>query len=217
MTFHIGQTIVHRDVQRDGRLLSVGAARVVADDDRGVQTWIAEGSQVMWQTTLTGERTRKFSLEAVAAVPTMLAPHRWTDTSVLTLTPPGAAHAVLWFFGTDNAFLGWYVNLETSCTRWSGGLDRRDLALDIWVDPDRSWRWKDEDEFDERTGHPDYWTEAEAAAIRTEGERVIALIEAGTYPFDGSLTDFKPEPDWAPSMLPPDWDRPAAGVTPIGR
>jgi protein associated with RNAse G/E len=212
MSFRVGQTIVHRDVHRDGRILSAGAARVVADDPEGVFTWIAEGSQVMWQTTLTGERTRKMGIEELAAVPTMLAPHQWTDTNVLAFIPPSTSYSVLWFFDTDGDFFGWYVNLETPSRRWSDGLDRWDLALDICVAPDRTWMWKDEDEFRERTGHPDYWTEAEAAAIRSEGERAIALIEAGTFPFDGSWTDFKPEPAWEPASLPPMWDRPFPGA-----
>lgn len=210
MSFQVGQTIVHRDIHRDGRILSAGAARAVADDANGVLTWIAEGSQVMWQTTLTGERTRKFSVDELAAVPTMLAPDRWASTNVLALTPPGGSHAILWFFDTDCAFPGWYVNLETPSQRWSGGLDRWDLALDTWVNADRSWGWKDEDEFAERTGHQDYWTEEEAAAVRAEGERVISMIEAGAYPFDGSLTDFKPELEREPTMLPPIWDQPVS-------
>jgi hypothetical protein len=212
MSFRIGQTIVHRDVHRDGRILAVVAARVVADDPDGVFTWIAEGSQVMWQTTLTGERTRKMGLEELAAVPTMLTPHQWTDTDVLTFIPPGTSYSVMWFFDTDCDFRGWYVNLETPSRRWSDGLDRWDLALDIWVAPDRAWVWKDEDEFLERTGHPDYWTEAEAASIRSVGEQVIALIEAGAFPFNGSWTDFKPELEWEPATLPPMWDRPVPGA-----
>jgi hypothetical protein len=214
MRFRSGQTIVHRDVHRDGRILSAGAARVVADDADGVLTWIAKGSQVMWQTTLTGERTRKMPVDELAAVPTMLAPHEWTDTNVLAFVPHDTAHSILRFFDADGDFFGWYVNLETPSRRWSGGLDRWDLALDIWIEPDRSWVWKDEDEFIERTGHPDYWTEEEAGAIRSEGERVIELVEAGAFPFDGSLTDFKPDAGWEPAKLPPHWDRPVLGDAP---
>lgn len=214
MTFQVGQTIVHRDVQRDGSILAACAEKVVADDADGVMTWTAEGSQVMWRTTLTGERTRKMTLDEIAAVPTMLAPHRWADTNVLTLVPPHASHSLLWFFDTACSFSGWYVNLETPSRRWSGGLDRWDLALDIWIRPDRTWLWKDEDEFAERTGHQDYWTAAEADAIRAEGERVIALAEKGTYPFDGSFADFKPDPAWEPATLPPHWDRPVLSGLP---
>jgi hypothetical protein len=35
------------------------------------------------------------------------------------------------------------------------------------------------------------------------------MIEAGEFPFDGSFTDFEPDPSWAtPTELPAGWDRP---------
>ena len=40
-------------------------------------------------------------------------------------------------------FLGWYVNLEEPFRRTPLGFDVRDLQLDILVDPERKWRWKD--------------------------------------------------------------------------
>jgi hypothetical protein len=40
------------------------------------------------------------------------------------------------------------------------------------------------------------------------------LIEAGAHPFDGSMIDFRPDNDWAPTTLPPHWDLPAAYVDP---
>ncbi|HEY1486583.1 MAG TPA: DUF402 domain-containing protein, partial [Micromonosporaceae bacterium] len=68
--------------------------------------------------------------------------------------------------------------------------------------------WKDEDELAERIDHPSYWTRAEADVIRAAGERLIPTIEAGAYPFDGHLTDFRPTPSWPPTTLPPSWDKP---------
>jgi hypothetical protein len=214
MSFHVGQTILRRDIHHDGRITAAAAVRVVADDANGVLTWTAEGSQVMWRTTLSGERVRKFSVDELSVLPTMLSPHQWVGTNVLFLTPPGVSHTIGWFFDADGVFFGWYVNLESPSRIWSGGIDMTDLALDIWVKPDRSWTWKDEDEFAERTGHPDYWSVEEAAAVRAEGERAIALIEAGAYPFDGTLTDFKPDSEWEPTVLPPLWDHHVADLPP---
>ncbi|MGY0233155.1 DUF402 domain-containing protein [Longispora urticae] len=206
MTFETGQTILRRDVHRDGRIAWVQTARVVSDDDRGVLTWTAAGSETMVRTTLGGGLIRRMTLAERSAVPTMLSPRPWRDTGVLILTPPGVAHSIWWFFDLAGTFTGWYVNLEAPSVRRSGGLDSTDFALDICVEPDRSWAWKDEDEFAERTGHRAYWTAAEAPGIRAEGERLVALVEAGGYPFDGSLVDFRPDPSWKPSVLPPDWD-----------
>jgi hypothetical protein len=86
-----------------------------------------------------------------------------------------------------------------------------DQDLDIWVTPDRSWRWKDEAEFAERLGFPENYWVSDEAAVRAEGRRVVKLIEAGEFPFDGTWCDFAPDPQWTvPAQLPAGWDRPAA-------
>ena len=38
-----------------------------------------------------------------------------------------------------------------------------------------------------------YWVDDEAA-VWAEGRRVVELIEAGAFPFDGTRTDFRPDP-----------------------
>ena len=200
-------TIVRRDV-RHGWIGAVETARVVSDDDDGLLTWTAVGSEVMHRTTLAGAPIRKMALAEREATPTMLSPAQWRETSILVLTVPGQSHSTWWFFGADGGFLGWYVNLEAPGRRWAGGMDITDHALDIWVEPDRTWAWKDEDELAERTGHPRYWTVEEGEAIRAAGRGVVPAIEAGRFPFDGSLTSFKPDPRWKPTKLPADWDHP---------
>ena len=52
-------------------------------------------------------------------------------------------------------------------------LDTTDLALDVTVDPDGTWAWKDEDELAEAISLG-VLDEAAAAELRAEGERVIA-------------------------------------------
>lgn len=206
--FEPGQTIVRRGVWDNGRISAVESARVISDDDRGVLAWTASGSDAAVRTTLAGESIRRMPLAQRMLIPTMLSPTRWRETSILTLTRTGTAHSVWWFFGAELEFLGWYVNLEAPAKRWYAGLDTRDHALDIWIEPDRTWTWKDEDEFAERTGAPHFWTAEQAELIRAEGERVIPLIEAERYPFDGIHTDFRPDPAWEPSRFGPDWDLP---------
>lgn len=206
MGFGVGETIIRRDVHRNGHIAAVETARVLRDDADGVLTWTGAGSQVMRRTTLDGAPVRKMTVAERDSVPTMLSPGVWTGTNVLMYTPTESAHSVWWFFDEAHTFLGWYVNLETPARRWAGGLDIQDQALDIRVSPDRAWSWKDEDEFAERTGHPDYWTATEAGAVRAEAGKVIAEVEAGVFPFDGALTRFRPEPTWEPTRLTPVWD-----------
>ncbi len=98
------------------------------------------------------------------------------------------------------------MNLETPQERHDGSVGTTDLVLDIWVEPDRTWQWKDEDEMAARLGHPLYFDSAQAEAIRAEGERLIKLAEAGAFPFDGTHVDFQPDPAWRALTLPTGWE-----------
>lgn len=158
--------------------------------------------------TFDGASIRKMPVVERNKIPTMLIPSVWHGGGVLILTPPDCAHSVWWFFDGSHRFEGWYVNLERPLGRWHGGIDLQDQALDIWVEPDRTWEWKDEDELQERIGHSLYWSEEEVPEIRAEGHRVIAKIEAGVFPFDGTWLDFVPDPHWTPSTMPTNWDIP---------
>lgn len=206
--FSVGQTAVRRCHLRDGRLVAVEAGRVIADDERGLVLWVSAGSAVVRRTTIDGIPVRKMPLAQRMSMPTILSVRRWDGGGVLILTPHAAAYSVWWFFSETGQFRRWYVNLEAPAVRWRGGVDLQDHALDIWVNRDRSWQWKDEDELADRTGHASYWQPDEVPAIWSEGKRMIALAEAGAYPFDGTWVDFVPDPDWTPTTLPPDWDMP---------
>ncbi|GAA1799703.1 hypothetical protein GCM10009682_21670 [Luedemannella flava] len=129
------------------------------------------------------------------------------------LFPPDGSHSVWWFWDARGVFDGWYVNLEAPHVWWRdgevAGVDTTDHDLDVVVYPDRTWEWKDEDELAERLAFPDhYWVDDEPA-VWAEGERLVPLIEAGVYPFDGTFCDFRPDLAWeSPFVLPDGWDRP---------
>lgn len=81
-------------------------------------------------------------------VPLRLGDVRWAESSVLWLACPGAAHAIGVFWqGSERQFLGWCGNLQAPPQRTSIEFDSVDHALDVQIAPDRSWNWKDEDEF----------------------------------------------------------------------
>jgi Protein of unknown function (DUF402) len=134
----------------------------------------------------------------------------WTLTDgtfkhdALRLTAPGLAHSVLLFW-RGGTFRSWYVNLESPLRRSAVGFDYLDQELDIVVEPDRSWHFIDEDEFEEaqRLGviGPD-----EAAAVRAEADRVIGRIERWEPPFCDGWEDWRPDPSWRPPELPEGWE-----------
>ena len=116
---------------------------------------------------------------------------------MLWLARPGAAHAVgLFWQGTERRFLGSYGNLQAPLQRTSIGFDSADHAHDVQIAADRAWNWNDEDEFAlvQRRG---VFSLAEAEAIRAEGERVVAAVEANQSPFDAGWERWQPDPAWA--------------------
>ncbi len=214
MTFAPGRLILHRNV-RHGRIGWVRPARVVSDDERGLLLWLARGSVVVNEVAADGRGMRAMPFPEWLASSYRLVPGTWQGPGVLKLLRPGVANSVWWFRDDAGAFTTWYVNLEEPGVRWDdgavAGVDIVDQDLDLVVRPDLSWEWKDEGEFAERLAFPgDYWVTDEAA-VRAEGLRVVKEIEAGAFPFDGTWTDFVPDPDWpVPTSLPDGWDRPAA-------
>jgi hypothetical protein len=151
-----------------------------------------------------GRRPRRAFVDYIGQLRTghwEIVEHVWARNHVLRLTPFGAAHSVdLYWAEHDWAFRGWYVNLQEPLRRTSIGFDTRDQALDIVVEPDGSWSWKDEDHLAQlvRDG---VWAAADAEAIRSEGERVL-----GDPPWPTGWEDWRPDPAWPLPSLPVDWE-----------
>jgi protein associated with RNAse G/E len=194
--------LLYRDYRGDGSLVLVMPEREVSEDERGLLTWRPIGTPFLIRRTTDGRDRREIPFRERHTVSWQLTPMTWTGRHVLHLFRPGRAHSVWWMFRPDFTLDCWYVNLEAPPARWPGGVDTFDHALDIVARPDQTWKWKDEDEYLERIGHPAYWDAAQAAEIRAEGERVVADIEAARFPFDGSWLDFRPDPSWSLPELP---------------
>lgn len=172
------------------------SATVVSRDERGQLLWIPIGAAA--RRPALDRPIREIPRDDWPDGGFPLVDEPWDTFHVLALQPTGANHSVWWFFAPDGEFQNWYVNLET---RTPDGSEITDKELDIWVYPDRSWEWKDVESFEQKTGDPRFWDADEAAEVRAEGERVIKLIEAGDFPFDGTWCDFRPDPSWpVPSL-----------------
>src|SRR5690606_40137632 len=72
---------------------------------------------------------------------------REIDVSSLWLMESGANHTVRVSWAEDGHHIGWYVNLEEPFTRTERRLQTMDLMLDIVIDAEGPWHWKDEEEF----------------------------------------------------------------------
>jgi hypothetical protein len=149
---------------------------------------------------------RRLPYAEAVQIPLRVGDGTWGANHALILFRDQDAFDVRLFWGEDNwAFRGWYVNLQRPVVRVPTGFDTADHVLDIWVEPDGRWSWKDEDEMATAVEIARF-TADEAAAIRAEGERVIAVIAARCWPFDASLVDWRPDPAWPVPQVPGNWN-----------
>lgn len=215
MSFEVGRPVLYRNFSA-GRLVNVRCCRVISDDDRGLLLWLARGSAMVVEVAVDGRGVREMPFTEWVTLDHKLIPVTWSGPGILKFLPAAEGQHSVWFFrDAEGDFTNWYVNLEERAIRWDdgalAGVDVVDQDLDVVVAPDRTWQWKDEDEFAERLALPEHYWVPDPDAVWAEGRRVIKEIEAGRFPFDGTWTDFRPDPAWpVPLELPPGWDRPGA-------
>ena len=197
-----GERVLYRFVRTNGSTGPVHPMRVVADDGRLLLGWVPAGTPIVASRLADGRDQREAPLHERFRLPRRKYASHWRRTSTLRLVDEDAWSSVWWFFSPEGTFQNWYVNLELPVGRTTSTVDRVDGALDVHVEPDRSWAWKDEDEAAAAVDAGRY-TAAQMAGLRAEGERMIALAEAGRFPFDGAWCDFRPEPGW-PALDPPE-------------
>lgn len=199
MAFRRGEQIALR-YRNAGRISWVRPVTVVEDGELSV-LYLAYGTRLRRRVRLDGtpiERSLRY--EARFDVDWRLGDGRWDDSHTLLLTPHGRAHS-LWLFWTPEwGFRGWYVNLQEPLTRTAVGYDTTDNVLDLRVPVEEEPQWKDEHELEAavRVGR---FTPDEAAAIRAEGERVLA-----ERPWPTGWEGWRPPPEWPVPEPRPEWE-----------
>jgi hypothetical protein len=176
------------------RVLQAVPSTVVLAADGTVVTWIAPQTPIAYPSGLDGAgRLRPLAEWSVE-------PRPWFGPGALDVTPLGRAHMIRHFWHDDGTFRGWYVNLQAPVRRVPGGLDSMDHQLDLWVDADGSVSWKDEDHLAQAV-EQGMLTAEDAAAVRAEGEHVVA-----EWPFPTGWEKWRPDPAWPVPELPSGWD-----------
>ncbi|OON81361.1 cytidylyl-2-hydroxypropylphosphonate hydrolase [Streptomyces tsukubensis] len=179
---------------------------VVQDTPELLAAWIAPGTECVKPAIADGTPVHDEPLATRYTRPRTLVRDEWYGMGVLKLARPGEPWSVWLWWDRGWRFQNWYVNLEEPRTRWADGVDSEDHFLDIDVYQDRSWRWRDEDEFAQaqRDGLMD---DEQAARVREAGRRAVAAIEAWNAPFSEGWQQWRPDPAWPVPVLPDDWDR----------
>ncbi|MET9696000.1 DUF402 domain-containing protein [Streptomyces sp. NPDC006529] len=185
---------------------------VVRDTPELLAVWMAPDTELVRPVLTDGTPVHEEPLATRYTAPRTTVRSRWFGTGVLKLARPGDPWSVWLFWDHGWRFKSWYVNLEEPRTRWSGGIDSVDHFLDISVYPDRTWTWRDEDEFAQavRCGLMD---DATADRVREAGRAAVALIEEWGAPFSDGWENWRPDPGWKVPVLPGDWDRTPAHMT----
>ena len=199
-----GATIVQENYYA-GHLITVYPVTVVSDEPDLLVLYTAAGS-----TRVDGTMRDRPSMALGDRMSVYLDPdpqpleERAVRAHVLTMNTPDANSSVWLFWSPGWDFLRWYVNLQSPYERTSRGIAigqpplPGDLLLDITVDADLSWSWKDSDEFDAACEAGLLSADDRQLAL-DEASRMIERIEARASPFD------EPWPAWRPD---------AAGPTP---
>ena len=168
-----------------GELSWVSPVTVVEDSSELIALYLAMDTPIKRPVGDDGQPIPRFQIaERPDEEPLRLGDARWTGSSVLWLARPGDAHAIgVFWSGAEREFEGWYANLQAPLQRTAIGFDTSDHVLDVTIAPDRTWQWKDEDEFAivQQRG---LILPPAARAIRAEGERVIAAVNANQSPFN---------------------------------
>ncbi|WP_460069034.1 cytidylyl-2-hydroxypropylphosphonate hydrolase [Streptomyces sp. YKOK-I1] len=185
---------------------------VVRDDEELLAVWLAPGTQVVKPVLADGTPLHQEPLPTRYTKPRTVQLDRWFGTGVLKLARPGEPWSVWLFWEPGWQFKNWYVNLEEPLARWGGGVDSEDHFLDICVYPDRSWGWRDEDEF-AQAQQDGLMDAAVAERAREAGRAAMEVIQAWEAPFNKGWQHWRPDPSWAVPLLPEDWDRVPAHVS----
>lgn len=202
---------------RSARARWVVSGVVVEDTGDVVTLWVPPKAPVLELRLPDGRLLRDVPRMEALAIDTgeraVMQAGTWFGHGVVMQFPIEKPWSVWWFFHDDGSFDGWYGNLETPKVRWelpdgSRGLDTSDRELDVDMDADGAWRWKDEEPFAAKAGLEGYWAVDQLPDIRADGEGLIGMLARRDPPFDGRYTDFIPAPVWPLPTIPDSWDHP---------
>ncbi|QNE18527.1 DUF402 domain-containing protein [Kribbella qitaiheensis] len=192
-----GTTIewVYEGVGQHSDLPNVRPMTVVQDDEEGLVAWLAPGTPLIKPVLVDGRELRHAGPVAMFTDERVLKLDVWRGTGILKVSPAGKPWSVWHFWAADETFLGWYVNLEAEHRRDADA--RRtismDYVLDLWINPDRTIEWKDEDELEGAVAAGRF-TAAEAERIIADAHDAVREIDAWASPFADGWQDWRPDP-----------------------
>jgi len=158
-----------------------------------------------WRWKRGGDRSQGTRWQDARSDQLVLRRFAWQANRILILLEPEKYYSCFLFWDHEaDRFSGYYINFQLAYRRSHCGFDTLDLDLDIVIDPQYDWKWKDlEDYHDgiEEGGIRDEWVQG----VEQSHAEVFDRIQNRRYPLDGSWLGWQPEPAWAPPTLPERW------------
>jgi hypothetical protein len=193
----------------DGRVWLAQSVIVVKDSPREVVLLLLPGAQCAYPAGYRGWRsgdpTTETRWQEARRPDRLMREVAWETHRVLIFLEPEKYYSCFLFWEhVTGRFDSYYINFQLPFARSPCGFDTLDLDLDIVIDPDYHWYWKDVDEYQagvEAGGIRSEWVQG----IQQSQAEVFKRINQRKYPLDGSWLDWLPDPDWVAPRLPEDW------------
>ena len=133
--------------------------------------------------------------------------YSWRTNRLLLLMEPERYYSIIFFWNQEsNAFLCYYMNFQLPFQRSHCGIDTLDLDLDLIINPDFSYEWKDVRDYQKAIESGIIFPEW-IQGIERGKQEIFDRLEKRQYPFDGTWLNWKPNPNWSPPKLPENWDQ----------
>ena len=190
---HISQpTLILRNIAKsDGSVTTAIPAIVISESDSLLATYIPQGT-LFKNNWVIPEDQRVASVDNI--VKSSQREYKdliWRNPTV-RLYLPGVGFSVWLNFDKSWGFNSWYCNLEAPFVRTPTGIDTRDYALDIVGTVERTWVWKDKEEFERRL-EVGIDTAEHQAKVLSDADEFIRRFESNQFPFDMGWEDWRPK------------------------
>lgn len=131
--------------------------------------------------------------------------YNWHTNRFLVLLYPKKYYSInLMWNHAEKRFLCYYINFQLPFQRTDLGFKTLDLEIDLVINPDHSWHWKDEEDYNE--GVKLNIIRAEwVQEIETAKREIFEKLEYIQYPLDEYWLGWTPNPEWTLPRLPVNW------------
>lgn len=205
-TFHPNSIVLRNIAKSDGSVTTAIPAIVISESEELLATYIPKGTPFKNNWVIPADQRVESVEKITASAERQYKDLIWRNPTI-RLYLAGLGFSVWLNFDNSGMFTSWYGNLEAPFVRTPIGIDTRDYALDIVGTPDRTWEWKDKDEFERRLEVGVDSADHQAVVLES-GREFIRRFEHNLFPFDQGWENWRPTKPlaaWAPRQLPKNW------------